>query len=214
MHSISTGNVGPRRDALTSAWPDLPSAGGPGKRVRDQLDYLAWVAEAAEALGLHGPPELDAWRERVQRAYTALVDPMMSGHGDPLPPDVPPSTRPGTWPDVPAAAIEGMTVRHQLTVVRTIADQSRRQGAVYHQPPEASRWAARVQAAAAAMDHGAALPMPDSARTQPAVLPPAPPRAGKRPSKGARKAAAKKKRARPKGKARRAKRSPRAGRRR
>ena len=159
---------------MTLAWPDVPSAQGPGKRVREQLDYIVWVAEAAEAVGLHVPPDLEAWRERVQRAYTALVDPMVTGHGDPLPPDVPPSTKPGVWPDVPSAGIEGMTVRHQLTVIRTIADGSRRQGGVYHQPAETARWVGRVQTAADAMNHGPALPMPDTARTPspPSATPP------------------------------------------
>jgi hypothetical protein len=167
---------------VTSIWPDIASSKGHGIKVRDQLDYLAWVAEAAEQIGLHVAGDMSAWRERVQKAYSALVDPMMHGHGDPLPPDVPPSVRPGTWPDVPSAGIQGMTVRHQLTVIRTIAEQSRRQGAAYQSPAESERWCARVQAAHAAMDHGAALPMPDTARTK---APPPPPSANGRGSKRA-----------------------------
>ena len=158
---------------MASIWPDIPAVKSQGTKVRDLLDYLAWVSEQAEQIGMHSPPDLEPWRGRVQRAYSALVDPMFQGHGDPLPPDVPPSVRPGTWPDVPAAGIQGMTVRHQLTVIRTIAEQSRRQGAAYHAPAEVERWTARVVAAHGAMDHGAALSMPDSARTKPPPPPPA-----------------------------------------
>ena len=160
---------------MTAAWPDLPVPGGAGRTLRRELDYLCWIAEQAEALGLHSPPDLEPWRARVQRAYDALVDPMFPGHGDPLPPDVPPSVRPGTWPDVPAAGIQGMTVRHQLTVIRTISDAARRVTAAYQSPPEASRWSARVHAARDAMDHGASLVMPDTAQS---VAPTPPAKAG------------------------------------
>lgn len=174
---------------MTATWPDVPAAGA-SKSVRRELDYLCWVAEQAEALGLHSPPDLESWRARVQRAYDALVDPMFPGHGDPLPPDVPPSVRPGMWPDVPAAGIQGMTVRHQLTVIRTISDMARRVPAPYQAPAEATRWAARVRAAHDAMDHGASLVMPDTAYS--AVPPAAQKGAGKRgkkpaPGSGARK---------------------------
>jgi hypothetical protein len=161
---------------LTAAWPDLPAPGGSGKTLRRELDYLCWIAEQAEALGLHSPPDLEPWRARVQRAYDALVDPMFPGHGDPLPPDVPPSVRPGMWPDVPAAGIQGMTVRHQLTVIRTISDMARRVTAAYQSPADAARWAPRIHAARDAMDHGASLVLPDTALS---AAPPAPPKSGK-----------------------------------
>jgi hypothetical protein len=188
---------------VTSIWPDIPAAKGQSPKVRELLDYLAWVAEAAEQLGMHSGPDLESWRQRVQRAYSALVDPMMQGHGDPLPPDVPPSVRPGTWPDVPAAGIQGMTVRHQLTVIRTISEQSRRQGPAYHSPADAERWVARVVAAHGAMDHGAALTMPDSARTKAPPPPPTPPGASRtkgakaRPARGGTKRPAAKARSKP-----------------
>src|SRR5436190_16998925 len=98
---------------VTSVWPDVSSATTPGMKVRDQLDSIAWIVEAMEPIGFHGGAELEAWRARTHRAYLALVDSMAPGHGDPLPPDVPPSVRPGVWPDVAAGGIPGMTVRHQ-----------------------------------------------------------------------------------------------------
>ena len=33
---------------MTLAWPDSPAAQRSGGTVRDQLDYIAWVAEAAD----------------------------------------------------------------------------------------------------------------------------------------------------------------------
>jgi hypothetical protein len=59
--------------------------------VRDQLDYLVWIAEAIEPVGFHATDEVERWRPRIDRAYLALIDAMVPGHGDPLPPDVPPS---------------------------------------------------------------------------------------------------------------------------
>ncbi len=153
------------------SWPDRPAAATPGTTVRAQLDYLAWIGEAAEAARLHDGPELEAWRHRVNKAFVSLVDSMVSEHGDPLPPDVPPSVQPGLWPDVPAVAIQGMTVRHQLTVIRTVAGNCRGHSNVHHQPGDSEAWAARVQAARDAADHGVAMPMPDSARSAAPALP-------------------------------------------
>jgi hypothetical protein len=155
------------RPTAPVAWPDREAATSLGITVREQLDYLAWIGEAAEAVGLHAGDQLLRWREAVQRAYDAFFDPMVGEHGDPLPPDVPPAVHPGAWPDVPAARIQGMTVRHQLTVIRTIAGLCRRHGTVHHQPAEIERWSRRVQQACDAMDHGASLPMPDEARSRP-----------------------------------------------
>jgi hypothetical protein len=148
--------------------------------VRHQLDYVAWIAEAAEKSRLHDGADLEPWRQRVQRAYSALVDSMVFEHGDPLPPDVPPSVLPGVWPDVPAGGIPGMTVRHQLTVLRIVAGNSRGHANLHHNSTDSDAWAARVQAAYDAMDHGAAMAMPDTART----ASPTPAAKGKKGAKG------------------------------
>jgi hypothetical protein len=154
---------------LSGPWPDRPATAWPGMTVRDEVDYLVWIAETAEAVGFHGGDSVGRWRDAVQSAYDALVDPMVSEHGDPLPPDVPPAQRPGTWPDVPAARIPGMTIRHQLTVLRTMSGLCRAHAGVHHHPTEAQRWAERVQRAFDALHHGPDLPMPDSARTKSAA---------------------------------------------
>jgi hypothetical protein len=155
------------KTALSGPWPDRAASAWPGMTVRDEIDYLSWIAEAAEQVGLHGGETLGRWREAVQAAYDALADPMVHEHGDPLPPDVPPAQRPGTWPDVPAVRIPGMTVRHQLTVLRTMSGLCRGHAGVHHQPADAERWAERVQRAFDALHHGPDLPMPESARTRP-----------------------------------------------
>ena len=173
---------------MTNVWPDVPAFSSPGLKVRDQLDYVVWVAEAIEPAGTYAGPDQEAWRGRVQRAYTALVDSMAPGHGDPLPPDVPPATQPGRWPDVPAGTIPGMTVRHQLTVIRTIGTASRTDRTFPRTPAELATWTSRVQTAFDALDHGAALPMPESARSTP---PPPPPALGKRKGKPAARSATK-----------------------
>ncbi len=157
---------------MTAVWPDCSAATTPGVTVRDRLDYIVWIAEAMEPVGFHATDEVERWRPRVDRAYQALIDSMVPGHGDPLPPDVPPSIRPGTWPDVPAATIPGMTVRHQLTVIRTVAASSRTSRSFPHQPSDVAAWTGRVLTAYEALDHGPALSMPPEARTQPP--PPAP----------------------------------------
>src|SRR5262245_52078575 len=154
-----------------AVWPDVPAGPDGGRTVRDLLDYVVWVTEQVERIGAHAGLDLEPWRQRVHKAYLALVDSMVAGHGDPLPPDVPPSVQPGQWPDVAAAGIPGMTVRHQLTVLRTIAGNAR--AARPHQmPAETERWAERVRSAFVALDHGPTLPMPDTARTQPPAPPP------------------------------------------
>lgn len=167
---------------MTAIWPDRPAATTPGMTVRSQLDYLVWISEAMEPIGFHPPPELDAWRRRVQLAFGALVDSFTLGHGDPLPPDVPPAVRPGEWPDIPAHSIPGMHVRHQLTVIRTVAGISRASSAFPRTPADVATWTARVQTAFDALDHGPTLPMPESFRT---AAPPPPERPasskGKRP---------------------------------
>ena len=152
---------------MTASWPDGPTATKAGLTVRAQLDYIVWIAEAMEPVGFHSPPELDAWRRRVQTAYSALIDSFTPGHGDPLPPDVPPSVRPGFWPDVPAHSVPGMHVRHQLTVLRTVSGISRSNVVFPHSPADIAIWTARVQTAYEALDHGPSLVMPDSFKTLP-----------------------------------------------
>jgi hypothetical protein len=147
--------------------------------VRAQLDYIVWVTEAMEPIGFHPAPELEAWRRRVQTAYSSLIDSFTPGHGDPLPPDVPPTVRPGQWPDVPAYSVPGMHVRHQLTVLRTVSGISRTNLVFPHTPADVATWTARVQTAYDALDHGPARPMPDSAKTQ-APPPPVNVRHGKK----------------------------------
>jgi len=165
---------------VTSSWPDISAATSPQMKVRDQLDYVVWVAGALEPLGFHEGAELEVWRTRTHRAYLALVDAMTPGHGDPLPPDIPPSVRPGLWPDVAAAGIPGMTVRHQLAVLRVIATETRSNRAYPHAPADVATWTGRVQTAYDAMDHGSALVIPAEARTLPP--PPAPGMPKRRPT--------------------------------
>lgn len=158
---------------MTASWPDGPAATSKDMTVRAQLDYIVWIAEAMEPVGLHRPPALDEWRRRVQLAYSALIDSFTPGHGDPLPPDVPPTVRPGSWPDVPAHSVPGMHVRHQLTVLRTVAGISRTNLAFPRTSLDVATWTARVQTAYDALNHGSPMPMPESHRTIP---PPAPER--------------------------------------
>lgn len=152
---------------MTSVWPDLSAATSPGQKVRDQLDYLVWIAEAMQPVGFHRADEIESWRGRVHRAYVAIVDSMVPGHGDPLPPDVPPTVHPGAWPDVAAATMPGMTIRHQLAVIRTIAAHTREDRHFPHSPAGILAWTGHVQTAYDALDHGPSLPMPPSARTEP-----------------------------------------------
>jgi hypothetical protein len=161
-----------------AVWPDVPAGPDGARSVRECLDYVVWVTEPMERVGSHAGLDLEPWRQRVHRAYLSLVDSMVPGHGDPLPPDVPPSVQPGQWPDVAAAGIQGMTVRHQLTVLRTIAGNARAPRP-HQTPADTERWGARARAAFDALDHGPTLPMPDEARTSP---PPPPP--SKKPAKG------------------------------
>lgn len=152
---------------MIHVWPDVAAATSPALKVRDQLDYLVWIAATVEPLGFHGGPELETWRGRVQRAYAALVDSMAPGHGDPLPPDVPPAVQPGTWPDVAAGSIPGMTIRHQLSVIGSIAAHTREDRGFPRTPAETATWTQRIQTAYDALDHGPSMPVPASARTQP-----------------------------------------------
>jgi hypothetical protein len=165
-------------------WPDVAAATSPALKVRDQLDYLVWIAATVEPLGFHGGPDLETWRGRVQRAYAALVDSMAPGHGDPLPPDVPPAVQPGTWPDVAAASIPGMTIRHQLSVIGSIAAHTLADRGFPRTAAETATWTQRVQTAYDALDHGPSMSVPESARTQPPPPPPSPTKGKRRPGAG------------------------------
>lgn len=174
---------------MIHVWPDVAAATSPALKVRDQLDYIVWIAATVEPLGFHGGPDLETWRGRVQRAYAALVDAMAPGHGDPLPPDVPPAVQPGTWPDVAAASIPGMTIRHQLSVIGSIAAHTREDRGFPRTPAETATWTQRIQTAYDALDHGPAMPVPASARTQPPPPPAPTPKGKRRPAAAAAKSA-------------------------
>ena len=173
---------------MIHVWPDVAAATSPALKVRDQLDYIVWIAATVEPLGFHGGPELETWRGRVQRAYAALVDSMAPGHGDPLPPDVPPAVQPGTWPDVAAASIPGMTIRHQLSAIGSIAAHTREDRGFPRTPAETATWTQRIQTAYDALDHGPAMPVPASARTQPPPPAAPTPKGKRRPAAAATKA--------------------------
>jgi hypothetical protein len=145
----------------------MPSTSRHGETVRQMLDYVCWMGLELQTLGAHGGGDLEAWRRRVGEAYRALVNPMVAGYGDPYPPDVPPAHSPGIWPDVAASDIPGMTIRHQLVVVRMLAEQSRAGVGVRARPELLQDLEARIARARAALDHGAAKTMPAEARTEP-----------------------------------------------
>ena len=154
---------------LLTPWPDREGSLRPGETVRATLDYVCWVAEQMLTVGFHAGSRRDEWRRRVHTAYAALFRPVLPGHGDPYPPDVPPARNPGIWPDVPAAMIPGMTLRHQLTVVRMLCHQIRTRDWLHARPSETDEWERRLSKAFAALDHGEALQMPDDARTAPSA---------------------------------------------
>jgi hypothetical protein len=145
----------------------MPSTSRHGETVRQMLDYVCWMGLELQTLGAHGGGDLETWRRRVGEAYRALVNPMVAGYGDPYPPDVPPAHSPGIWPDVAASDIPGMTIRHQLVVVRMLAEQSRAGVGVRARPELLQDLEARIARARAALDHGAAKTMPAEARTEP-----------------------------------------------
>jgi hypothetical protein len=136
------------------------------------LDYLCWISGQMLEVGAHSGPDKDVWRERVQRAYSAIFAPPVAGRGDPYPPDVPPAKNPGIWPDVPAGQIPGMTLRHQLVVIRMVCEQMRRDPWLNARPNEIAEWDRRTSLARQMLDHGAAHPVPEDARTKasPAAL--------------------------------------------
>jgi hypothetical protein len=153
--------------SVTIPWPEMASSSRPGETVRQMLDYVCWIAQGIQTLGAHGGSELDAWRRRVGAAYRALVNPMIPGYGDPYPPDVPPAVSPGTWPDVAASDIPGMTIRHQLVVIHGLAEQSRAGVGVRARPELLADLEARIARARTELDHGPSRPLPEEAKTRP-----------------------------------------------
>ncbi len=151
-------------------WPEMPSKETSGKSIREVLDYLCWIAREMRQLGFHSGSDRDAWCRKVHTAYAALFVPMVPGHGDPYPPDVPPARNPGIWPDIPSAVIPGMTLRHQLSVMEMQAFALRARVWIHARPQEVAEWDRRLRIATKALDHGELLPMPDDARTEPSEL--------------------------------------------
>jgi hypothetical protein len=145
----------------------MPSQHEAGKTLRDLLDYVVWSAGRLQQLGLHGGADAIQWRQRVQRAYVALFIPIVPGHGPPWPPDVPGPRNPGIWPDVPAASIPGMTLRHQLAAIEYRCGRLRDRPRPHMSPREALEWDRRLALARASLDHGDAVPLPAEARTEP-----------------------------------------------
>lgn len=130
------------------------------------LDYVIWVCGEMRQLGFHSGAERDHWCSRVERAYRALFVPMVPNFGDPYPPDVPPARNPGIWPDVPAAGLAGMTLRHQLVVIGQLALRLRDQP--WHHLPgqQLEEFDRRLSIARQAIDHGAFLAVPEDAWSQ------------------------------------------------
>lgn len=145
----------------------MPASARPGETVRQMLDYICWITQEMQTLGAHGGGDLPTWRRAVGLAYQALVNPMLPGYGDPYPMDVPPARSPGLWPDIAAADIPGMTVRHQLVVVGMLAEQARAGVGLRARPEMLADLEARITRARGALDHGPTRPLPEEARTQP-----------------------------------------------
>jgi len=152
---------------LRLPWPEIPSAHRPDETIRQILDYLCWITGVLRRVGYYAGDEIPPWRARVQAAYQALFLPPVPNHGDPYPPDVPPPTHPGIWPDVPSAEVPGMTLRHQLKVINIRATEIRDTVWIHARPDEVVEWDRRLSLAREALDHGEALEMPDTARTEP-----------------------------------------------
>ncbi len=162
-------HVAPGEPTLTLPWPEMPATSRAGETVRQMLDYLCWIARELQTLGAHGGGDLGPWRRNVGAAYEALVNPMVAGYGDPYPPDVPPARNPGIWPDVAAADLAGMTVRHQLVVIGLLAEQSRSGVGLRARPELLADLERRIARARTALDHGPQRPMPAEAQTQPSA---------------------------------------------
>ncbi len=158
-----------REDVLNTAWPEIESQVRPGETLRSILDYLIWICREMRQLGYHAGPEREEWGRRVQRAYSSMFLPMLPGFGDPYPPDVPPAKNPGIWPDVPAAGIPGMTLRHQLTVIGILSLQMRSKIWPHIRPEEIEVWDRRLSGAREALDHGPDVSMPEDMQSAPSA---------------------------------------------
>lgn len=140
-----------------------------GETIRLVLDYIIWISREMLATGYHSGSDRNYWGRRVQMAYAALFLPMLKGFGDPYPPDVPPARNPGIWPDVPSATIPGMTIRHQLAVIRMQADVFRSKIWTHVRLDEVTLWDKRLAATRDALDHGPELVLPEDDRTTPSA---------------------------------------------
>jgi hypothetical protein len=138
-----------------------------GEPLRRVLDYVVWICREMTQVGFHGQAGAREWRRRVQDAYNALFVPVIAGHGDRYPPDVPEARNPGIWPDVPAHAIPGMTLRHQLKVVGLLAEELRDRDWIHPRAEEVLEWDRRFSTVRALLDHGTAHPAPEEAFTTP-----------------------------------------------
>lgn len=146
-------------------WPEHSSTARPTETVRRILDYLVWISVELSRTAFHGEADREIWRLRVHRAYQALFLPPLAGRGDPYPPDIPPAERPGVWPDVPAASIPGMTVRHQVKVIGLLAEELRDRAWGGTRPIEVEIWDRRLATAREILDHGPQLPLPEQSMT-------------------------------------------------
>jgi hypothetical protein len=152
---------------MAAPWPDMTSAIRAGETIRRLLDYLVWAANQMLQTGARAGPEQGPWRERVRQAYVSLFLPPVLGRGDPYPPDVPPALTPGIWPDVPAAGLTGMTLRHQLTVIGMLANHLRADRWLNIRPQEVTEWDRRLSRARTALDLGPDRPLPPEAQSAP-----------------------------------------------
>jgi hypothetical protein len=155
---------------LTLPWPELRSTSRHTETVREILDYIHWVVSALLQLGARSGADQGTWRERTRQAYFALFIPPVIGHGDPYPPDVPPAQSPGIWPDVPAAGVTGMTLRHQLTVTSLLVNQLRTGNWANLRPQEIAEWDRRICRARHALDLGPGKNVPAEARSTPSQV--------------------------------------------
>ena len=151
------------------AWPEMESQYRRGETLREMLDYVLWISQQMGQIGFHSGSERAHWCRRVHQAYAALFVPMVPGHGDPYPPDVPPARNPGIWPDIPSSLIPGMTLRHQLTVTRMLAEKLRSRIWTHVRPTDIAEWDRRLARAREALEHGPDYPLPDEARSEPSA---------------------------------------------
>jgi hypothetical protein len=152
---------------LKLPWPELASSRRAGESIRRILDYIAWASRELQKQGFHAGAGVETWRQRVQQAYEALFVPVLVGYGDPYPPDVPPARHPGTWPDLAAAVVTGMTIRHQLKVINLLANQLRDRIWPHAREGEVDEWDRRLCRAREVLEQGDGTPIPEGALTAP-----------------------------------------------